>query len=578
MSHVHDPASECETDVFSKDATTDESKYLPEQIYYMQVSQLLAGWLPGQLCTLFKDVWDKGHATPWVDGESGIELYNKVPKQVRHRGPTVKTLKTIKDDSISEWDCTAFFYAFTIRTIHEHLSDEQWSGIKDLRDFRNNVVHKIPGKLSKEKKIEMCEELEKICKCLNIDVTKVNSVKKDSYPRTKELSNQLELLERFKGLALGAFEIYPQKSGHKVATRKEKVREIIADLENLRQSYPNEVTELHLTGNPGCGKSQLALQCALELSKVKIFKIIMTIDARNDAALEKSYEMFAENLNASDDFMRVIRQQPMRIRLTSLKNWIAQKLRKSKERWLIIVDNLEDDFYSEWFPTSNAQDWGVGQVLFTSQLEHFAKQADEHVKVVSLKEGLTFEEAKSLMLKISKKLGDEEDLRNICEMLDFQPLSLAHASLDVRYANSVTWTQYRQIFSERMSNSNPKRALVKQHSDQVLEGTQYKMSMIDATRGCIERMRSSDLILQHAFHYLAYLTSDHVPFDALIHYVMSKDEIKELDPPFDKVIVEERLASCSLLIMDSMNLSKFSASENIEYVAVRTHQVVNKFF
>ena len=364
------------------------------------------------------------------------------------------------------------------------------------------------------------------------------------------------------------FQIYPPPAGHDQAPREKKVEEAIQCLKQLHELHPDEITELHFTGNPGCGKSQLALQCAKRLFEMEWFKYIITLDAKYDSTLENSLKIVAEHMGASDIFLdEMCQTENILEKLQTLSSWVASRLKKSNEKWLIVVDNVQDIETVQYIPNyRSSSEWGSGQIIFTSQLEDFANTANSKVKCISLKEGLDFEEAKQLIKQTSQTEATDEEIRETCHLFDFQPLSLALASLEVRYAQSVTWSMYNSMFPQkrRKSQSHPR----------ALSSSDYPESMLDATKGCVQRLRESNSLLNYVFHFLAMCEQSNVPLELLEHYVNSIEELN--DQARDLAALEATLRACSLLFVDSFNIQ--TSGKSFQHIAVRTHQVVNKAF
>ena len=266
-------------------------------------------------------------------------------------------------------------------------------------------------------------------------------------------------------------------------------------MSKLRENHPSAITELHLTGNPGCGKTQLARLCAEDLIREKQFQCVITLDVKNDALLEDSYKNFLQKFSGSMQMLNNREFKALGIiqRLRKLCNLVSKKMRQMKDMWLIIIDNLENkdemELLIKFLPNCNSKSWGVGQIIFTSQLEDFAQKANPKVKTLSLKNGLKENEAEAIdiLKKISNKEGTEETLLEVCKMLDFQPLSLAHAALEVFYTNSLTWEAYIKTFKTR-SESN---------KDSYYKESNYLISMIDSIIGCVQRMRENDNVLKY---------------------------------------------------------------------------------
>ena len=113
--------------------------------------------------------------------------------------------------------------------------------VDNLRKIRNEIKHATDGKLTDSEFQRMTQSVKNSFKALGLPINKLEEI---------EIQRS-----RYK-----SFHVLPPKPAHDVVYRKEKISEIVKDLDLLHSKNDGKLTYLYISGNPGSGKSQLASQ------------------------------------------------------------------------------------------------------------------------------------------------------------------------------------------------------------------------------------------------------------------------------------------------------------------------------
>ena len=146
------------------------------------------------------------------------------------------------------------------------------------------------------------------------------------------------------GDSLPQFCMLPQKPSHPTINRTSEVTEIMSNIQQLKATYPHEITVTYLSGNPGCGKSELARQIGKKYFEDvdESAKSVSTLNASNLENLTLSYIDLARKLQCSEESiasLNAITSQEQK--LAQIRGIVSTQL-PSYSSWLMIVDNVED--------------------------------------------------------------------------------------------------------------------------------------------------------------------------------------------------------------------------------------------
>ena len=157
-----------------------------------------------------------------------------------------------------------------------------YSNVNDLRKFRNEDFAHIPqGQLSDPDFKVVVQKLENAFKALGFSTVEMQTINTKAFQtdevkklmdevqnlnqelQTKDAKlytseEQRQVLEQQLDNKVESFCVLPPKPSQQVAGRGHEVAKIEKELDNLRKANENSLSYCYISGNPGCGKSQLA--------------------------------------------------------------------------------------------------------------------------------------------------------------------------------------------------------------------------------------------------------------------------------------------------------------------------------
>ena len=381
--------------------------------------------------------------------------------------------------------------------------------------------------------------------------------------RLKEEQERSRVLEEELNAETKSCCVLPSKPSHETISRPNEVRQVMEKMKTLREKNKNQVTTIYLSGNPGCGKSQMAREIGERFYKDIAEQstdehVVMTLNAENEAKLLQSYTEFAFQLGCTEyATSSILKSDKLKLKekINQLKLLTVPKL-KEYSSWLLIVDNVTDlkrvCQYTYW-PRSGETAFGNGQVLITTQ-DSSSVSIECHTCHVSLSKGMEITDVRTVLLKISGFSSEVAIETKVAEALDFQPLALVCAAVYVRRVREagqcITWEEYLNLLNDGKRESTEK----------VYKATSlsYKETMTTAVKLAIEREIQADDVMKHVFQYLSLLAPEPLSLDYIVKYV------KNFNVNEDEKLVAARIATFSLIL--------YSGSDSN---TVRVHQVVN---
>ncbi|XP_028513530.1 uncharacterized protein LOC110234664 [Exaiptasia diaphana] len=350
----------------------------------------------------------------------------------------------------------------------------------------------------------------------------------------------------------------PQKPSHPTINRTSEVSEIMSRIQQLKAMFPYEITVTYLSGNPGCGKSELARQIGKNHFEDvhESAKCVSTLNASNLDSLTLSYIDLARNLRCSEESiasLNTITSQEQK--LAQLRGNVSIQLH-SYSSWLMIVDNVEDlRLVSRFLPHAGENlQHGKGHILITTQDGHSIPQSDPHTHHMPLSLGMELEDAVESLREISGCSDQEETMNAVAKQLDFQPLALACAAVyvqEVRIADpTMTWEKYLHHIQKNNIESTERMYEEINNS--------YKKSMTTAVKMAVQNIIEKSPVMLHAFEFLAALAPEFVSLHHVVNYVMT-------------CLPEENGKYIAATIMKSSFV--LTSEDKVEPI-VRVHQVV----
>ena len=151
------------------------------------------------------------------------------------------------------------------------------SNVDDLRKFRNEEFAHIPqGSLPEMDFKNAIGKVHAAFNALGLSTVKIDDIKNQKTFPTDELQkilkevvavkqelqekeDQRQVLEDQLQKEAPSFCILPAKPTHEIESRESEVAQIAHQLRELKKASEKRLSYLYISGNPGSGKSQLAL-------------------------------------------------------------------------------------------------------------------------------------------------------------------------------------------------------------------------------------------------------------------------------------------------------------------------------
>ena len=554
-------------------------EYTEEQLNYYRICYVTTDELAEGLRTIFKQEWDNRYTTTlgeWKDEpRNGMDFYNG--ESPRNQRRNAHLLATMVNGDRAEWDCTMLFYAILFSDSIHGLNPVVKSNVDDLRKFRNEgFAHMPKGHLSDPDFQIAIGKVHAAFQGLGLSTLKIQEISNQRSFPTEELRGVLKKVDDLKQELqekeeqrqaledqlhneISSFCILPPKPSHEVAGRDREVAEITRQLRQLKSDNENSLSYLYISGNPGSGKSQLAGLVAKQFyDKVKVIpgatSFVMTLNAENPDTLLESYVSLARQLKCPEYSVTntlSLKDLTKDEKIANLKTLISTKIDLFTS-WLLVVDNVT----SISLVHAHLPQVGRGQLLITTQDTASIPLTSSSIQHISVSKGMGSDDACALLAKLSG-ISDSRMEKEVAQELDHQPLALASAASFVRQVreNKVTshfgWSDYLEKLEKGLRGT----------TETILAETNpsYQKSMTTAITLAVEKVISSDKVIDHAFSFLSLCTPQPLSLGIVISCILNVDEEIE-----DKEMISMRIQRCSLLLFE----------EEESGVYIRIHQIV----
>ena len=554
-----------------------EMEYSSDQLNYFRVCFLVRNIITNGVRSVFKTEWNtryKASLGEWQDKpKNGQDFWN----QERPKSQVKKRILDIikRGDMTKEWDCTVLFSAILYsNSIGGHLSSTTYNHVDGLREFRNEVFHALPEeKISDSQFQDMVKDVESMFTGLSLSTDDIKDLASQKQFPTEELRDARDKIQEEKRRAAVLEEkcealeekcealegelMYapksfvgslPPKPSHVVKKREREVSEIIKKFEELSQ-IPGDST-VYLSGNPGCGKSQLARQIAEDFYKPSSCKeepfFVATLNGANHEQMIYSYHKLSRDLGCTEYAVSKItgsRDLTPQQKLKEFKCLTAPKL-KDFPSWLIIVDNVVDlAEVREYWPTSDCIQDGVGKggnIIVTTQDYRGIPECGPKCHDFRLSSGMRPHDAVNLLNNITKS-ADPDNSEKVAQVLDWQPLAIACAGLylcNVRAHGSPQfgWKDYLEKLNEGKEEQMGKVMEEKE--------TFYRYSMFKAVKMAVERAVENEEVLFHSLHFLSVCAPSPIPLEVVVQFVRKRTTDR------DDQEIRAKIIDCCLLQFD----------------------------
>ena len=504
-----------------------------EEQNYICMDKIINDIVCKELRSVFKQEWNSRYQVSfgaWDDtNASGQQLFHLEKARSRPNKNVYQT--AFQHGDTNQWDCSVLFdailYSKSIGQAGLNLTLK--SEVNKLREIRNEIKHNAKGKLTNTEFQNMTTRVKNAFVLLGIPVNEIEQInlEKNRY--------------NYK-----SFKILPSEPMHKVVYRSAYIHEINRYLENLHNDNDGKLTYLYISGNPGCGKSQLARQVCEDVSNSEKWEtertFVMTLDGTTLDTLFRTYKEFCYFLKCNESAIENIASssKPNDLKIKDLRSLISTRMRNWK-RWWIIVDNVENlEEISPLLPQIKDSVWDNGQIIITTQNTDCVPPDNGFTKHVSLSFGMNEQECRHLLSSLSDTDISDPSLDEVANKLDHQPLAMAAAAVYMRQVKeplvspAFSWKNYLEKFDQTKNKCAEERF---RHIDST-----YSHTMSTAVMLAIEKCTKNH-ILNHIFHLFSLISFEPMPLSLVVLYVQQQGEKR------DEPNISLAINHCSLFLL-----------------------------
>jgi len=561
-----------------------DKEFTLEELNYFRVCYITANTIRDGLQSVFKQEWDRVHGWrlgPWQDtGKNGQDFFNM--ESPKSQSKNKRFLSVIRKGKASEWDCACFFFAILFSdSLGPLVSPTVAINVDGLRVFRNGVfAHLSQASIPQTDFQANVKLVSSAFTALNLDTKELLEVSNlNSFPtgELQKLREQIDVLEKELQAKPTSFMCLPPGPSHEVTERKSEMQDVTEMFMNLQNTNEDgSIVTVYVSGNPGCGKSQIARAVGKKLydeaaaaNDQDSCTFVMTFNAESEQSMLDSYYKFARELGVTEYSLNSIIGSDSKLKpdekLPHLITLVSTKI-KAYSTWLIIFDNANDlTTLRNCWPSEK---WGgCGKVLVTTQDSTSVPFADPSCRHISLSRGMQMVDALSLLKSICQFSCDNEEVEHsVVKALDFQPLAIACAALYVRYSHADGVASRIVPGSSTWRNYLKKLEMGKRHlTETIYERTSksYPLSMTSAVEMAVHKLVENE-VFKHVVHFLGLGAPAPIDIDITVNFVAKQE------PTLDEDSTAADIAKCSLLIP--------LVPDDSPRTLIRAHQVVHDVF
>ena len=525
--------------------TSGFMEYSDEHLNFFRICDITANIITEGLRTVFKQEWDKkykGTLGEWEDTlKNGKDFETQEPPKSQKKN--ARLLKIMIKGNRKEWDCTALFFGILFSgSIGTTLSSTMKSHVDDLRVFRNEIfAHVSNGTISEMDFISLIGRVEAAFIGLSLPVEDIKAIaNQKSFPikESRLLRDQLvkeqeevkawqkkstALEDELKSNPKTFLGNLPTKPSHAVQQRLCEMSMILKQMEELKKSSDGEITTTYLSGNPGCGKSQIARMVGEAFYKQVSHSDVVFVATLNAESLEtlfNSYDSLSRALGCTEFAVAGITTSKGSIqeKLEQFQRLVTPKM-KEFSTWLLIIDNVVNlEAVRRFWPSCGCKEYGNGQILVTTQDSSTIPDNGSRSHCISLCRGMDPDDAVSLLTNVSQ-MPNQTNVQDVAKALDYQPLALACAawyvySVRSRGTSHLNWETYLDKLNRGKEEAMGE---IKRKRD-----SGYTKSMPVAVRMAVEREVVNEDVLLHTFQFLSFCAPGPIPLEVVVKFVATR--------------------------------------------------------
>lgn len=571
-------------------------EYTKDQLNYFRICYIINCIAEG-LRQVFIREWNSNYKVSlgeWEDtAQNGQDFYNNESKKPIYRINRVH-LRIIKKGKTKEWDCSCLFFAILFSySIGSTISTTTRKDIEDLRQVRNDIAHISEATLTDTQFQNHVGIVLNAFKSLGLPISDIETVKNQkTFPTAevnglkaqaanletklqtaksdfqdvkdaikakedenltltselKEAKEQMKCLTEEINLKVESFCLLTSNPPHKIILRRTEVSKIIGKMKALEERSNGAVSTIYLSGMPGCGKSQIARQTGeqfftMKSGKSKSLTFVATLNAESLETLRDSYFSLAKKLGVSEYAISKLAIAELESAGETIRHLqrLIRPITNLFSNWLMIADNVEDlPLVRSFLPQTGCKDWGLGQVLITTQDASAIPTSAPHTYHESLSAGMLLDDALQLLKVVSQIVFSHEQAEEVVEVLEFQPLALAAAAF---YVNTVVkhgspnfvWKNYLEVCSRGERESTEKLLAT--------ESEAYPKTMTTSIKMALKTFSDREDVLRQTFLLFSLIASDPLPIEVAVDFVRARTS-GNTDELIRAKIIKSTLITC----------------------------------
>ena len=272
--------------------------YTTNQLNYFRICFVAFNLVPEGLRQVFKLEWDFLYTATLGERKdtptNGLDFSNNESR--RSRLKNARYLATIQNGNTADWDCSCLFFAILFSdSIGTTLSAAIRKEVDDLRQVRNDIAHiseaeltdaefknyvgrvrlafsnlRLPvnyiDEVKNQKNFPTTEVNNLMAEVINLqtELTRIRSDLQDAHDTIQREEEHVDCLTQEINSKVKSFCNLAFKPSHEIVGRSNDVKRIMTKMHDLDNGSNGAVSTIYLSGNPGCGKTQIARQIGQE--------------------------------------------------------------------------------------------------------------------------------------------------------------------------------------------------------------------------------------------------------------------------------------------------------------------------
>ena len=219
----------------------------------------------------------------------------------------------IQNGNTEEWGCTCFFFEILYSdSLGSVISRAVAKDVDDMRMIRNEVFAHRSKACFREAEFQRCVSTVSIAfASLHLTTSELQRIiNQKSFPtgELQMLQEQVAVLENEIQGKPKLLLILPQAPSHEVVERKMEAEQIIQKFTELQNNNGDtSIVTIYISGNPGCGKSQVSRNVGKQVFEREAAKndpdtcmLVMTLNAESEQSLLDSYCKFVLKVGVTE--------------------------------------------------------------------------------------------------------------------------------------------------------------------------------------------------------------------------------------------------------------------------------------